>query len=803
MLYFVLLSLVVALQLLAGHPQIAMISLLTLLAYVLFRAWSLPSGAEERRVTVTWRLQRTAAVLGAILAGGLLAAVQLLPTWELVQVSVRAGGLPMRFLASFSWHPALLATLIVPFVLGNPYPNFSVEWAAYLGVLPLLLALSGLWLRRKRETAFFAALATVSMMLAFGDHTPLFPLLARLPLWNLFRVPARFLLPFTLCVALLAGSGFDAWRERLPPAPMGRREASLTLLIGAVAVVGIRVASLEALLRLRWVLPLLFLALAGSLLIAARQRSLGRASFVILGLVLTLVDLSAYGAVYKKTYNDVMPRDAFYARPAVLQFFPADTANYRTLTHEAIVPDLSVMRPSLYPNTSLLYDIPSANGYFPLTPARHARYLAHLTPQRLNLLNVRYFLIPQLLPVDPQTEAYDLGDPYALDVVGREVALPATRVETLVVTSFTSQSADWPQGETVAEIVLTDPDGREVRLPLRMGIETAEWAYDRADVQEHVAHRRPPVAYAWPARSGFPPVAHLGNAYRAEYRLPAPVTVVKIQVVPHRPAGLIHVEQILLIGPEGAHSLAHLIGRGEHRLVYRDPDVAIYENQDALPRAFVVPRARVVADDATALRLLDDPGFDPRHEVLLAAAQGETVESTAKSETVTGEVHHGDTEDTEVCESLHKNLTVMFSVFSVSSVVFSADSTVASQASHARSAPQERPEVPDETSGEADILSYTSRQVAIRAFAPDGGYLVLLDSYYPGWHAAVDDQPAPIYRADVLFRAVRLPPGEHTVTFAYSPASLRNGAVLSGLTLIALALLSMLLIVRHVGLLRR
>ncbi len=49
-------------------------------------------------------------------------------------------------------------------------------------------------------------------------------------------------------------------------------------------------------------------------------------------------------------------------------------------------------------------------------------------------------------------------------------------------------------------------------------------------------------------------------------------------------------------------------------------------------------------------------------------------ESTAKSETVTGEVHHGDTEDTEVCESLHKNLTVMFSVFSVFSVVFSADS---------------------------------------------------------------------------------------------------------------------------------
>ncbi len=45
------------------------------------------------------------------------------------------------------------------------------------------------------------------------------------------------------------------------------------------------------------------------------------------------------------------------------------------------------------------------------------------------------------------------------------------------------------------------------------------------------------------------------------------------------------------------------------------------------------------------------------------------------------------------------------------------------------------------------------------------GYLVLADSWYPGWIAFVDGKPAPIYRADVLFRAVPVMPRQHTVSF--------------------------------------
>jgi hypothetical protein len=58
---------------------------------------------------------------------------------------------------------------------------------------------------------------------------------------------------------------------------------------------------------------------------------------------------------------------------------------------------------------------------------------------------------------------------------------------------------------------------------------------------------------------------------------------------------------------------------------------------------------------------------------------------------------------------------------------------------------------------------------------------VVTDAYYPGWVATVDGRPAPILRADHAFRAVAVPAGEHRIEMRYMPASLRLGALVSGL----------------------
>ena len=71
--------------------------------------------------------------------------------------------------------------------------------------------------------------------------------------------------------------------------------------------------------------------------------------------------------------------------------------------------------------------------------------------------------------------------------------------------------------------------------------------------------------------------------------------------------------------------------------------------------------------------------------------------------------------------------------------------------------------------GTARILDYANTHIAIEADAPDGGWLVLNDIWHPWWTCALDGAPATIERANVAFRAVRLPPGRHRLDFRFEP----------------------------------
>jgi hypothetical protein len=63
------------------------------------------------------------------------------------------------------------------------------------------------------------------------------------------------------------------------------------------------------------------------------------------------------------------------------------------------------------------------------------------------------------------------------------------------------------------------------------------------------------------------------------------------------------------------------------------------------------------------------------------------------------------------------------------------------------------------------------------------GFLVLSDTWDPGWRARVDDRSAEILRANFAFRAVALPAGRHVVELRYAPASFRRGVALAGAAL--------------------
>jgi hypothetical protein len=107
----------------------------------------------------------------------------------------------------------------------------------------------------------------------------------------------------------------------------------------------------------------------------------------------------------------------------------------------------------------------------------------------------------------------------------------------------------------------------------------------------------------------------------------------------------------------------------------------------------------------------------------------------------------------------------------------------------------EEPPPPAGTAGSpqpagAVILSETVNELEIQTHVDaGGGYLLVWDSFGPGWVARVDGTEATLLRANGFFRALRLSPGDHRVRLAYRPRSLMVGAVVSSLTLLLLAAL--------------
>jgi hypothetical protein len=78
-----------------------------------------------------------------------------------------------------------------------------------------------------------------------------------------------------------------------------------------------------------------------------------------------------------------------------------------------------------------------------------------------------------------------------------------------------------------------------------------------------------------------------------------------------------------------------------------------------------------------------------------------------------------------------------------------------------------------------ESLTDSGNTVTIRAASSGDGWLILSDTWYPGWSATVDGEPTDIQLANETFRAVKFPAGVHQVEFQYAPMSLQLGEVMS------------------------
>jgi hypothetical protein len=79
----------------------------------------------------------------------------------------------------------------------------------------------------------------------------------------------------------------------------------------------------------------------------------------------------------------------------------------------------------------------------------------------------------------------------------------------------------------------------------------------------------------------------------------------------------------------------------------------------------------------------------------------------------------------------------------------------------------------------ATVVRDDDDEVVLSATASSDGYLVLADSFYPGWKATVDGRSEKIEPANGAFRAIPIAAGRHEVRFSYESAAVRWGWILS------------------------
>lgn len=751
------------------------------------------------------------ALLGAALAivvgvGLGLAAVQLLPLYELGTFSFRGAGVPYQFATQYSMPAINLITLLFPFFFseaGRYWGPWSPwEIAIYPGIMPLLLALVGLLFRRHRQVLFFAVLGTLALVLAQGEQSPwqLHRFLAELPGFSSLRAPGRFSYLFLLSVAVLAAHGAEGLGQTLAPRSVqhGHRRLVtgvllallLALQVAAMALpVSLQVldafiethkdavmrAVIQPYMSLRgldrrltaeqvyyhlsyafdldqpkiYVQLALLLASTSTLIFWERMRSLGWLWRIAIAGIIAF-DLTAFA----RSFHPAMPLSELWLSAGSTRFLVEHRGLWRVYSWPK-TPD--------EPNRLLPLALAEASGYSSLQPQRHAEYAAILEESEnrlLDLFNVRYIVERAQFTPMPSFEltSYDARRPL-VNSTGRNPAATASwRLEnvpasSLRIISVMRQSVEVPQGTRVAEVQVYDAAGARVILPVLAGVHTAEWAWEREDVRPRVQHQKARVASTVIQRDGrgreFP--AHL---YVGELDLGRQMTVTRVVFRFVHPSAQIQVFGMALYsmptGDPASLRVYSLTARGsEHfKLVYQDEQVRVYENLAVLPRAFLVPSAVIERPGYGVLRRMAYGEFDPERVVLLE----EPIDLTPYVPP-----------DLAVTEAQPVRMTA-------------PDGTEASS-----------------ECGTVRVLRYDTDAVRLEASARRPCLLLLTDQYYPGWKAFVDGREQRVYRADYLFRAVEVPAGRHTVDFLYRPASFQAGLLIStATTLLALAGLGLL-----------
>jgi hypothetical protein len=364
---FTLVALLVASQILIGFPQAVWFNVIAAGAYALF-------------VTLGRRRFGTLVVPAiAMMAGGMMGALQWLPTLETAAASIRPL-LGPSFSATLSLHPANLLQLASPYLLAlrvyNPVEHpFLHEYAVYTcafgTIAPFWVALRWRTLgERRRLVAFAAATGLLALVLALGRYGGLNSVIAAVPGLRWTRGATRYLFLFDAAQLVIAAIAFEDLtriaREAGSP-PLRRRWLLWVPAVFSTAVtaaIELRLlpvfAGLLAPAATAAIGPALLIATTALIALAARGRRVAPALLV----VLTALDLGRAG-----------PYEIYRIPPTSLEALKADLPRLPAEPREG---RLFVGTQFISSNLAVLNGFRLSSGYVALVPAMYLDPMSRL-----------------------------------------------------------------------------------------------------------------------------------------------------------------------------------------------------------------------------------------------------------------------------------------------------------------------------------------------------------------------------------------------------------------------------------------
>ncbi len=701
-----------SLQLLAGHTQTAFISGVAMGVWVIF----MPRRGGSRTAPTRW----IPLVIGGMMAL-LITAVQLLPTLELTQFSSRQGGLTVNEVLSFSLPPTTLTRALLP---AWNQSLFS-EYVAFFPLIILAFALTGAWRWKKAPIGVRPAIVLIllGLFLAFGAYNPANWLFAHLPGFNLFRVPARWLVLYTLGVALLAGKGWELiMNNELGITNNERQDTPHSLFIVNYSLF---IISLFAIALILWG----YIAPHLSFLPVPPESPLEAASAGTMALWGVELLLIGYAATRKNGIK--RPFVIFLTAVALaVLFLGTRTHPYNNLTAPEAYSDLR-------PPTTRLMAVDSGDRFLSLSniffdtgdqAETDSIYADQLSPEALYDYTIavkqKEIIAPNLPMVVglPSVDGFDGGIlPLRRYSQAMQLILPDGVMTTdgrLRENLTAVPEAKWLDLFNAAHLI-TDKTGDrwhdgvfyDLQHPAQLAAgETAVVGY----LPAYEATELRLIASAAPAfveltttngdQHAIAPELIDEGVYTVPF--PQPMTLQAVTIIADAPT---QIDGLTLV--DGRDDSFQSLLLGNYRLIHSG-DVKVYENRDVLPRAFMVYDWAWVDDVETAVSTMQSPDFDPSKTAVFI----------------------GDGSPPTAVDFPQNNVT---------------------------------------------ITSTTPERVVVQVDSARVGYLLLTDANYAGWEVEVNGRLTPIIDADILFRAVAIPAGTSEVIFTFAPSSYKLGLVIT------------------------